>query len=148
MQQLLGWFSAFLAKVLLLAGHAADARDLAREALAITEKVGFRYGSGMAHRALGRIARKAGPASEAEVWFREALESFRSIQALFEVARTRLDLALLAGADSEAAALQLGEARRLFAELGLPRYVDEAERLAGEMAAPAAPEWSSVPNIR
>ena len=148
MMQLLGWFSAFLAEACFLSGRPDEARELAREALAITEKVGFRYGSGMAQRALGRIARKTGPAGEAEVWSRAALESFRSIQAPFEVARTRLDLALLAGAGSEAAALQLGEARRLFAELGLPRYVEEAERLAGEMAAPVVPERSSGPNIK
>jgi tetratricopeptide (TPR) repeat protein len=148
MQQLLGWFSAFLAEARLLADRSDEARELALDALALTEEVKFRYGSGMAQRALGHVARKSGDRIEAERWSREALESFLAIEAPFEVARTRLDLALLAGAGSAEAAAQLGEARRIFAELGVPRYVDEAERLAGELAAPAAPERSSGPNIK
>jgi tetratricopeptide (TPR) repeat protein len=148
MQQLFGWFSAFLAAARLLAGRPAEAAVIAQEALTVTEGVKFRYGSGMAQRVLGRIARVTGPPADAERWLRAALESFRSIQALFEVARTRLDLALLAGAGSAEAAAELGEARRLFAELGVPRYVAEAERLAGELAPPAATVRSSGPNIR
>jgi tetratricopeptide (TPR) repeat protein len=148
MKQLLGWFSAFLAEARLLSGRPDEARELAREALAVTEEVRFRYGSGMAQRVLGRIARGAGDREETEKWLLEALESFRGIEAPFEMARTRLDLALAAGAGSEAAAGQLGEARRLFAELGLPAYVEKAERLAGELAAPATPERSAGPNVR
>jgi len=148
MQQLLGWFSAFLAEARLLSGHPEEARELACEALAVTEGVRFRYGSGMVQRALGRIAREAGSPAEADGWLRQALESFHAIQAPFEVARTQIDFALLAGAGSAEAARQLGEARRTFAELGVPHYVREAERLAEEMAAPAFPEEASGSNIR
>jgi class 3 adenylate cyclase/tetratricopeptide (TPR) repeat protein len=148
MQQLLGWFSAFLAEAFLLSDRPAEARKLADEALATTEGVKFRYGSGMAQRALGRISRAAGDTETARKWFEEALESFRSIQAPFEIARTRLDLALLAGAGSEQAAWQLGEARRLFAELRLPSYVEKTERLAAELAGAASLERSSGPNTR
>jgi class 3 adenylate cyclase/tetratricopeptide (TPR) repeat protein len=146
MRQLLGWFSAFLAEACLFSGRLpAEARKLAEEALATTQGVKFRYGSGMAQRALGRIA-QAGDREGARAWFEEALESFRSIQAPFEVARTRLDLALLAGSGSEEAARQLGEARRIFAELRVPVYVERAERLAAELA--PAPERSSGPKTR
>jgi tetratricopeptide (TPR) repeat protein len=148
MQQLLGWFTAFLAEARLLTGQTEEARDLACEALAITEGVRFRYGSGMAQRALGRIARKVGSATESDGWFRQAMESFRSIQAPFEVARTQIDLAMLAGAGSPEAARLLGEARRTFSRLGVPRYVRAAEMLAEEMAAPALPGETSGPNIR
>jgi len=148
MQQLLGWFSAFLAEARLLAGSLEEARDLAREALAVTEEVRFRYGSGMVQRALGRIAREAGDPAEADGWFHQALESFQAIQAPFEVARTQIDVARLAGAGSAEAARQLGEARRTFADLGVPHYVREAERLAEEMAAPVLPEGASGPSIR
>jgi len=148
MKQLQGWFSAFLAEARLLSGRPAEAGELAREALAVTEEVRIRYGGGMAQRALGRIACAAGEREEAERWLQEALESFSAIEAPFEVARTRLDLALVAGAGSAGAAAQLGEARRLFAELGLPVYVEKAERLAGELAAPATPERSAGPNVR
>ena len=131
MQQLLGWFSAFLAEAYLRSGRADEARDYAYEAVAVTEGVRFRYGSGMAQRALGRIAREEGNPEEAETWLLEALESFRSIQARFEVGRTLLELA------------RLGEARRIFAELRLPGYVDRVDRLAG-----AALERSGGPNTR
>lgn len=134
MQQLLGWFSAFLADAYLLADRLDEARDLAREALTITEGVAFRYGSGMAQRALGRIARAMGDREGAETWLGQALESFRSIQAPFEMGRTRLELALVAGAGSAEAGRQLGEARRIFAELRLPRFVENVERLAGKLA--------------
>jgi class 3 adenylate cyclase/tetratricopeptide (TPR) repeat protein len=146
MRQLLGWFSAFLAEVYLFSGRLIEARKLAGEALATTESVKFRYGSGMAQRALGRIARADGDLRGARAWFEEALESFHSIQAPFEVARTRLELALLAGSGSEGAARQLGEARRIFAELKVPGYVERAERLAAELA--PAPERSSGPKTR
>lgn len=135
MKQLQGWFSAFLAEALLLSGRPAEARELAREALAVTEEARFRYGGGMAQRALGRIARLAGEPEEADRWLREALESFQAIEAPFEVARTQLELAVVAGAGSDGAAWQLGEARRIFAELGLPVYVGKTDRLAGELAA-------------
>jgi class 3 adenylate cyclase/tetratricopeptide (TPR) repeat protein len=147
MQQLLGWFSAFLAEAYLRSGRLEEARDFAHEALAVTEGVRFQYGSGMAQRALGRIARAEGASEEAETWLREALESFRSIQAPFEVGRTRLELARLAGAGAEVAAIELGEARRIFTELRLPAYVEKAERLAGELAAPSL-ERSGGPNAR
>jgi class 3 adenylate cyclase/tetratricopeptide (TPR) repeat protein len=144
MQQLLGWFSAFLAEAYLRSGRADEARDYAYEALAVTEGVHFRYGSGIAQRALGRIARADGNPEEAETWLQESLESFQSIQAPFEVGRTRLELARLAGAGSEKAAAHLEAARRIFAELRLPGYLERAERLAGA----ASLERSGGPNTR
>jgi class 3 adenylate cyclase/tetratricopeptide (TPR) repeat protein len=141
MQQLLGWFSAFLAEAYLRSGRADEARDYAYEALAVTEGVRFRYGSGMAQRALGRIAREDGNPEEAETWLQEALESFRSIQARFEVGRTRLEMAR---AGSEEAVVHLGEARRIFTELRLPGYVERVDRLAEA----ASLERSGGPNTR
>jgi len=148
MLQLLGWFSAFLAEACLLAGRLDEAQDLARQALDITESVRFRYGSGMAQRALGRISRSAGDPEGAARWLEAALESFQSIQAPFEVGRTRLELALASGFGSEVAARQLGEARRIFTELRLPGYVEKAERLARELAVAPSLERSGGPNVR
>jgi class 3 adenylate cyclase/tetratricopeptide (TPR) repeat protein len=145
MKQLLGWFSAYLAEARLLAGLPEEALGLAREALAATEAVQFHYGSGMAQRVLGRIARAAGDREAAATWLQKALETFLTLEAPFEVARTRLDLTLLAGACSEAAAGQLGEARRLFAELELPVYVEKAERLAVELATPSGSAAPAAP---
>lgn len=141
MQQLLGWFSAFLAEACLRSGRADEARDYAYEALAVTEGVRFRYGSGMAQRALGHIASADGNPEEAETWLQEALESFRAIQARFEVGRTLLELVR---AGSGKAAAQLDEARRIFTELRLPRYLARVERLAEA----ASLERSGGPNAR
>ncbi|HTG33387.1 MAG TPA: adenylate/guanylate cyclase domain-containing protein [Thermoanaerobaculia bacterium] len=148
MLQLLGWFSAFLAEACLLAGRLDEAQDLAHQALDITESVRFRYGSGMAQRALGRVSREAGDPEGATRWLEAALESFQSIQAPFEMGRTRLELALVSGAGSEEAARQLGEARRIFTELRLPGYVEKAERLARELAVAPSLERSGGPNAR
>lgn len=148
MQQLLGWFSAFLAEAYLRSGWPDEARDFAHEALAVTEGVRFRYGSGIAQRTLGRIALAEGGSEEAAAWLQEALESFQSIQAPFEAGRTRLDLARLAGAGSAGAAAELGEARRIFTDLRLPRYVENAERLAVELAVAPSLERSGMPKIR
>jgi class 3 adenylate cyclase/tetratricopeptide (TPR) repeat protein len=139
MLQLYGWFCAFLAEAQLPSGlPASQARRTAREALSASESSNFPYGVGLAQRALGRIDWTGGEREAAGSWLRLALESFLSIQAPFEVARTRLDLALLAGAGSEEAALQLGEARRLFSELRLANYMEKTERLAGELATPSS----------
>jgi hypothetical protein len=137
MQQLLGWFSAFLAEAYLRSDRREKARESAHEALAVTEGVRFQYGSGMAQRALGRIAWADADREGAELWLREALASFRSIRAPFEAGRTRLELARLAGAGSGEAATQLGEARRIFTELRLPGFLETTERLAADLAAPA-----------
>lgn len=136
MQQLLGWYSAFLAEAWLLSGRAAEARELAAEALAVTEEVRFRYGSGLAQRALGRISAKEGKLAEAESCFERALDSFRAIRSPFEEARTLLDLAAAVHGQlrPEEAARLLGEAQRLFAELRVPHYVELSEQLANELA--------------
>jgi class 3 adenylate cyclase/tetratricopeptide (TPR) repeat protein len=112
MQQLLGWFSAFLAEAYLRSGRPEEARDFAHEALAVTEGVRFQYGSGIAQRALGRIAQADG------------------------------------NAEAAAAAMEIGEARRIFSGLRLPAYVERAERLAAELAAAPSRERSGAPKMR
>lgn len=158
MQQLYGWFSAFLAEARLLAGEPPSrVWDAGQTALVASEGSNFRYGVGLAQRTLGRIATRDGGREEAEAWLCRALESFTAIAAPFEMGRTRLDLALSAHArgDSGEAARQLREAHRLFVELRVPKYVEKAELLSGELEvslAPAQPlsalERSSQPNAR
>ncbi len=140
MRQLKGWFSVFLADAYLRASRPADALEATREALEVTRESGFHYGAGLAERVRGRIARSQGRHKEAEEHLKEALEGFRSLEVPFEVAQTRLDLALLAHArdDRREAAVQLSEAYRTFVELSVPRFAEKAERLAREMALPLA----------
>jgi hypothetical protein len=102
----------------------------------------------MAQRVLGRTAREEGDQEGAETWLREALETFRSIQAPFEAGRSLLELARAAGAGSAEAMLHLAEARRIFTELRVPFYVERAERLAGELAGASSLEPSGGPNAR
>ncbi|HWM90071.1 MAG TPA: adenylate/guanylate cyclase domain-containing protein [Thermoanaerobaculia bacterium] len=140
MRQLQGWFSAFLADAYLRASRPAEGGEMARQALEVTQGSRFWYGAGLARRVLGRIACTLGHHAEAEDHLREALEGFRSLGVPFEVARTHLDLALLAHAREDAAetAAELSEAHRAFLDLGVPRYAERAERIARELAVPLA----------
>ena len=82
------------------------------------------------------ICRAQGRYEEARAHLLEAVEGFRSHRVPFEVARTRLELALLAHAEgngSEAAA-QLREAHGAFQELCAQRYADRAEQVARELS--------------
>jgi tetratricopeptide (TPR) repeat protein len=144
MLQLLGWFSAFLAEAFLLSGRLEEARELALRALSTTEAVRFRYGSGMAQRALGRVASAAGDPAAAAAALLDALASFQAIQAPFEVGRTLLELAAVPGTGSAEAASRLGEARRIFAELRVPAYSERAERLLGEVAGASSFDRSAL----
>jgi class 3 adenylate cyclase/tetratricopeptide (TPR) repeat protein len=137
-QPLLGWFSAFLAEAYLAAGLPEEARELALQALEITEEAQFRYGVGLAQRALGRVARDRGDLPTAEARFQEALTTFTTLEVPFEVARTHLDRAELAHAQGAPAAalLAIEEARHGFAELGFRRYQERVARLSADLALP------------
>jgi tetratricopeptide (TPR) repeat protein len=109
---------------------------LAEQALAVTLEARFWYGVGLARRSLGMILRAQGRYPEAEASLREAVEGFRSHRVPFEVARTRLELALLAhdSGDAAEAAAQLREAYRAFQDLGAKRYAERAEQAARELS--------------
>ncbi len=142
MQQLRGWFSAYLAEACLLAGRPAAARERAEEALAVAGEVGFRYGEGLAQRALVRIALAEGDVAAARRRGAEALASFLAVEAPFEAARTRLAVAeaALAAGDTAAAAAEIDEARRQFRALGATVYEERAAGLAGGLPSrPLAP---------
>jgi tetratricopeptide (TPR) repeat protein len=136
MRQLQGWFSAFLAEAYLLSGRTGEAFPIAEQAIAVTLEARFWYGLGLAQRGLGMICRVQGRFDEARTHLREALEGFRSHRVPFEVARTRLEMALLAHAEGDAleAGTQLREAYRAFHELGAQRYVERAEQVARELS--------------
>lgn len=132
MPQLLGWFSAFLADALLATGRNEEARELALQAVSVTEEVRFGYGSGLAQRSVGRVLTRLGSYAEAAERLHKALGIFRSLQVPFEAGRTRMELALLAraaGREDESAAA-LAEAREVFAALGVPRYLEKVAKLA------------------
>jgi class 3 adenylate cyclase/tetratricopeptide (TPR) repeat protein len=148
MQQLLGWFSAYLGEAYLGLGKPVEAREAALEAVAATQEVKFWYGIGLAQRAVGRIAAAAGDPGEAVARLGKALDGFLELQVPFEVARTRLDLAALAHARGhEKEALdQLRQARAAFLALRVPRYAEQAQVLAARLGvAFAAPGGLECP---
>jgi class 3 adenylate cyclase/tetratricopeptide (TPR) repeat protein len=130
-----GMFTASLAEAYRLAGDAAQAQTLAHRGLEIARGARYWFGVGYAQRVLARIARSADALDEAESELTEALETFQSIGAEFEVARVRLELADLAGhrRDRERARTHLEPARRTFERLSVPRYLDRADRLARKL---------------
>jgi tetratricopeptide (TPR) repeat protein len=140
MQQLLGWFSAYLAEAYLGLEMIPEAREAAREAVATTQEVKFWYGIAIAQRAVGRVAAAAQDTDEAEARLEEALRGFLTLEAPFEVARTRLDLAALAHAcgDNKKAFDQLRQAWTAFLGLKLPRHAERAQELAARMGVPFA----------
>jgi class 3 adenylate cyclase/tetratricopeptide (TPR) repeat protein len=140
MQQLLGWFSAYLGEAYLGLDQVEKARKAALEAVATTQEVHFWYGIAIAQRAVGRIAAAAGDSDEAVARLEAALDGFLTLEVPFEVARTRLDLAALAHTrgDKKKACEQLRQARTAFVSLKLPRHAERAQALAARMGIPFA----------
>jgi tetratricopeptide (TPR) repeat protein len=129
-----GWFTVGLAESYLLTGNLEKARELALHGLTITRQSNFSLGSGLACRALGRIARRTGNLSQAETYFAQTLKTFSPIPARFELARTHVDVALLASFQKETAlaAAHYQEAISTFSALNLKYHVERAKHLAAE----------------
>lgn len=90
--------TAWVSEALLVNGRLDEARDLALQGLESSQDIKHRSGVGMAQRVLGRIAQASGEFAEAESYLHQALQTFASLQMRFEVARTHVDLAMLAHA--------------------------------------------------
>jgi class 3 adenylate cyclase/tetratricopeptide (TPR) repeat protein len=131
-RQLQGWFTALLGECCLLAGQPEKARDLIGRGLEITREVKYGLGVGWAQRALGRLTRTAADVTEAKTHFTDALATFGSVEARFEVGRTHLALAELGTTtgDPGMAATHLRAAHRLFVDLVVPTWVARTEGLA------------------
>ncbi|MBI4218518.1 MAG: sigma 54-interacting transcriptional regulator, partial [Chloroflexi bacterium] len=137
-RQLQGWFMAWLSEALFLTGQIDRARALAIEALEMTRSAKDWYGTGVAQRILGRIARALGNLAEAHSYMNGALATFEAAHARFEAGRTHLDMVAIAhaGLDRDTAAAHLGEARRVFQVLRLSRHVERTEELARALGLP------------
>ena len=124
--QLQGWFTALLGEAYLLQGDVKKAQELAHQGLSITQEATFAYGVGVAQRALGRALLADGTFAEAETYLKDALQTFMSMKARFEVGRTHVVLAELAHAQTHQAATvqHLTEAHNLFRVLHVSPYVE------------------------
>jgi tetratricopeptide (TPR) repeat protein len=126
------WFSAFLAEAHRRAHRLETALELASQAVELARTTGTQPGIGWAERTLGRIAQDRGALGDAEDHLQEALRAFEAVEAAFEVARTRFDLAALAHARGQPGvrAAHLAEAGRHFRTLGVPHWVERVEQHA------------------
>lgn len=134
MSQILGWFRVFLAQAYLADGQLAEAEEQVAMGLETCRSVNFRLGTGLALRAEGEIALERGSLDRADASLRAASETFESLQAPFESARTHLVRARLAreAGEPQTVAAELAAARRIFTDLGLAGSLQEVEDLGAE----------------
>ena len=132
------WFSVFLAEAHRRAGRRETALELASQGLELARAAGTLQGIGWAERTLGHIAQARGALGDAEDHLGEALRAFEAVEAGFEIARTRFDLAALwrARGRRDARAAHLAEAHRHFRALEPPRWVERAEERARDWGVP------------
>jgi len=110
---------------------------VAERGLAVVRSAQYWFGVGYAERILARIARAGGDLAAAESRLGEALRTFASIGAEFEIARVHLELAdLVRARDVTAARAHLDHACRTFAALRTPRYTERAALLAAALSDP------------
>ena len=133
-RQAQAWITAFLAEAHSRAQRFETALELASQSLELARTAGTLPGVGWAARALGRVAHARGALADGQEHLREALRAFEDAEAAFEIARTHLDLAMLAHARGEfdARRTHLAEAHRRLRALDVPRWVERAEERARE----------------
>lgn len=138
--QLRSWFRTILANAYILDGRTKEAADITGEALVASVDVGYLFGVGQAHQALGRLAQSMGRLAEARLNLDLAVEELSAVEARFELARTHLDLAAVAAAQAEleTAEVEIKRARSLFIELDVPKFVEQTEREAQRLGILAA----------
>jgi len=140
---------AFLADALASAGETEQALDYATRAITCAERAD-RLGETMAHRTLARIARQVPEQlGEAQAHLERAMSSARARQSAREVALTSLEAGALhrVRGEDDLAAQSLVAARRIFAQLGMDHYEDEASQVL-RGARPPAQGGSSVEGDR
>jgi tetratricopeptide (TPR) repeat protein len=132
--RLVGWFKGWLAEALLLQGDPVRAHTEATLGLGISRDTGFTWAVGLSQRALGNVAQARGDLADAAHWLTEALETFEAVRSRFDAGRTHLDLADLARAQAQRAAVasHLAAAEHRFAELGLTGYLRRARQIQDE----------------
>jgi tetratricopeptide (TPR) repeat protein len=125
-------YLALLSEAYLLGGDVARARETASRTLALSQADGTPFNVGLAQRALGRIARAQSDLDEAEQHLSHALQTFTGCSAVFEAARTRVDLAAVRArkGDEDAAREHLRVAVAAFDAAGAPKRAAEARDLA------------------
>lgn len=131
-RQLQSWFTTLLGEAHCLLDQLPKARGLVSKALTISKEINFLFGVGLARQALGRIAQSDGAFTDAERHIHQAQKTYATIQSRYWVARTHLDLTMLAHDQSikKAVARHLQEAHVVFTDLQLPKYIKHTAHFA------------------
>lgn len=116
-----GLFRGFRGEAALQIGDLESAQAFATQGVRLTLDSGYVYGLGWSQRILGRIAQARGDAQQARDCLAQAIAAFDGMQAPFEVARARLELArwLESAGNRKAAREQSQRAHAALAELGM-----------------------------
>jgi class 3 adenylate cyclase/tetratricopeptide (TPR) repeat protein len=133
-RQVQSWFKTYLGEAYRADGQIEKARDLALQGFQLAQDAEHPWGVALAQRTLGRIAHTSGNLTEAENDLKNAMETFSSIEARYELARTHLDLAALAHTQNNhnTATMHLNQAYTWFKKLQVPKWVEKTEQLARE----------------
>jgi DNA-binding SARP family transcriptional activator len=131
-RQLDGLLAALLSEAYLTKGEVQRAHDLATRACAIAPASGFSVAVGYAERATALVAIARGERDQGEARLRCAIQTFASVDARCQVARSRLALAEVLAARNarDEARAELRGARDAFREMQAARLVERAERWA------------------
>jgi DNA-binding NarL/FixJ family response regulator len=124
-------------EIMLAVGDVQAARDAAGELTEIAERYHTLALRAVAENARGAVLLAEGDARAAVVALRGAWQAWQELEAPYEAARARVlvGLACRALGDEEAAAMELGAARTVFAQLGAAPDLARLETLGGQEAA-------------
>lgn len=129
--RLVGWFGAWLADAYLWARRPEDARRTAAESMEVSRAVAYPWAIAVGTRAVGRIAEAGGDLAAATDRIGDALRQFAGIDAGFDAAVTRLDLARLAARsdDPSGARAHAETALAAFGAMTAPTYAERTQAL-------------------
>lgn len=139
--QFRAWFRTMLGEAYLLNGELDKAQAVAHEALDVSTKTQFLMGVGLAKQVLGRLAHSRVDLADAERDLNEAAAALTAVGARFELARTKLELGVVAIAQGkeDAAATNFYEARSMFTALQAPKYVARTDQLSAQLGVALRP---------
>lgn len=126
-------------EVLLAAGDRQEAREAARELWGIASRMGGEVLEALAIQSSGAVDLAEGEAGAALEALRRAFDVWHRLEAPYEAARVRVQMALACRAlgDEEAAELELTEARALFGRLEAAPELARLDTLARRQPPPA-----------
>jgi tetratricopeptide (TPR) repeat protein len=130
-----GLYTIFLGAAHLLQGDIDKARALIHQGAELAHAAQDRFGIGWARRMLGHVDATCGHDNEAQHHFNLALQTFTTLQASFEVARTQLALVEIAyqQGSHDRATEHLQEAYQQFTSLDVAAYVQRTEHRAAAL---------------